>query len=77
MCNSSYSCLLIVLKLHRCFGHGLKMCMLFGYNPQIILTPFPGFELCLFSASILTTYEDRRYHLRVIAEAILIDSHSI
>ena len=22
-------------KLHRCLGHGLKMCMLFGYNPQI------------------------------------------
>ena len=21
-------------KLHWCFGHGLKICMWFGYNPQ-------------------------------------------
>ena len=24
----------ILLKLHRCFCQGLKMCMTFGYNPQ-------------------------------------------
>ena len=24
----------IPLKLYRCLGHGLKMCILFGYNPQ-------------------------------------------
>ena len=23
-------------KLYRCFCHGLKICMWFGYNPQII-----------------------------------------
>ena len=23
-------------QLHSCFGHGLKICMWFGYNPQII-----------------------------------------
>ena len=28
--------LLILLKLHRCFDYGLKMCMWFGYNAQII-----------------------------------------
>ena len=32
--------MLILLKLHRCFGHGLKMCMWFGYNPQIIFCHF-------------------------------------
>ena len=31
VCNSSYSFMLIVLKLYRCFGHGLKMCM-FGHQ---------------------------------------------
>ena len=38
---SSYSFILILLKLHRCFGHGLKICMWFGYNPQIIFCPPP------------------------------------
>ena len=37
VCNFSYSFALIPLKLYRCSGHGLKMCILFGYNPQIIL----------------------------------------
>ena len=35
-CNSSYSFPQIVLKLFRCFLHGMKMCMCFGYNPSII-----------------------------------------
>ena len=35
----------ILLKLHRCFGHGLNICMWFGYNPQI----FPQVELSHFS----------------------------
>ena len=30
--NSSYSFIQILLKLHWCFGHGLKICMWFGYN---------------------------------------------
>ena len=33
--NSSYCFIPILLKLHWCFGHGLKICMWFGYNPQI------------------------------------------
>ena len=32
---SSYSFMPIFWKLYRCFCHGLKMCMWFGYNPQI------------------------------------------
>ena len=35
--NSSYSLIPILLKLHWCFDHGLKICMWFGYNHQIIL----------------------------------------
>ena len=38
--NSSYSFIPILLKLHWCFGHGLKICMWFGYNPQIIFCCF-------------------------------------
>ena len=34
--NSSYSFLLIFLKLCRCFLHGVRMCMWFGYNCWII-----------------------------------------
>ena len=33
--NSSYSITQIFLKLCRCLCQGLKMCMKFGYNPQI------------------------------------------
>ena len=32
--------MLIPLKLYRCLVHGLKMCILFGYNPQIVLSFF-------------------------------------
>ena len=37
-CNSSYSFALIVLKLCRCFLHGMKMCMRFWYNPWIFFS---------------------------------------
>ena len=33
--NSSYSLIPILLKLYRCCDHALKICMWFGYNPQI------------------------------------------
>ena len=38
--NSSYSFLPIILKLCVCFCHGMKMCMWFGYNCQIIFCHF-------------------------------------
>ena len=38
--NSSYSFMSIHLKLYRCFCHGLKICMLFGYYPEIIFCHF-------------------------------------
>ena len=31
-CNSSYSFVLIFLKLCMCFRHGMRMCMWFGYT---------------------------------------------
>ena len=39
--NSSYSFMSIALKLYVCYGHALKMCMWFGYNPRIISSPEP------------------------------------
>ena len=47
--NSSYSFMPIHLKLYACYGHGLKICMWFGYNPWIIfLSFFSQFELSHF-----------------------------
>ena len=42
MPNTSYSLLPILLKLHKvmCFGHGLKTCIWFGYNIQIIFVTY-------------------------------------
>ena len=40
VCNSSYSFMPIHLKLYMCHGHGLKICMWFGYNPWIIFYHF-------------------------------------
>ena len=58
--NSSYSLIEILSKLHRCFGHGLKICMWFGYNPKIIVyyiifnltfITFPAFSPSVLSIS--------------------------
>ena len=46
--NSSYSFILILLKLYKCLDHALKICMWFKYNPQFILTLFSQFELSHF-----------------------------
>ena len=47
--NSSYSFMPIHLKLKMYYGHGLKICMWFGYNPWIIfLSFFSQFELSHF-----------------------------
>ena len=51
--NSSYSFLLIFLKLCRCFLHGVRMCMWFGYNCWIFfLSLFPLCELSPFFTSM-------------------------
>ena len=38
--SDQYTFTLILLKPHWCFGHGLKICMWFGYKPQIIFVTF-------------------------------------
>ena len=51
--------MLVLLKLHRCFVHGLKMCMWFGYNPQIRFCHFlRNLNLVFFQALLLSTYVD-------------------
>ena len=47
--NSSYSFIPILSKLHWCFGHGLKICMWFGYNSQIFLSYNPQLNVYHFS----------------------------
>ena len=39
-------------QLHSCFGHGLKICMWFGYNPQIINNNGGGHKFSEFACSI-------------------------
>ena len=52
--NSSYSFGPILLKLYRCFKDGLKICILFFQNPEIIFYHFfPIFNLDIFRALIL------------------------
>ena len=52
--NSSYSFRRILLKLYRCFKDGLKICILFFQNPEIIFYHFfPIFNLDIFRALIL------------------------
>ena len=56
----------ILLKLHGCFGHGLKTCMWFEYNPQIIFCHiFRNLNLVFFQALLLPTYVDSMYLVRV------------
>ena len=53
--NSSYSFIPILSKLYWCFGHGLKICMWFGYNPQIIFCYFfCKLNLAIFRALSIT-----------------------
>ena len=52
--NSSYSFWRILLKLYRCFKDGLKICILFFQNPEIIFYHFLRiFNLDIFRAHIL------------------------
>ena len=41
-CNFSYSFRLIILKLYMCFKDGLKICMCFFQNSEIIFYYFFG-----------------------------------
>ena len=49
VCATPPTVLCWFLKLYRCFCHGLKICMWFGYSPQIIFCHFfPQVELSHF-----------------------------
>ena len=49
--NSSYSFTPILLKLYICFDHLLKICIWFGYNPQINFSHFfRNLNLVIFRA---------------------------
>ena len=49
--NSSYSFMPIHLKLYMCYGHGLKICMWFGYNPWNFFCHFLSFFFSEFELS--------------------------
>ena len=49
--NSSYSFWRILLKLYSCFQDGLKICILFSQDPEIIF--FLHFNLDIFSSLLL------------------------
>ena len=54
--------MLILLKLHRSYGHGLKTCMWFGYDSEIRFCHFfRNLNLVFFQALILSTYVDSIY----------------
>ena len=44
------------MRLYRCLGHGLKMCILFGYHAQIIfVTFFHKINSVIFPAEVIDT----------------------
>ena len=51
--NSYYNFIPILLKLYSCLDDALKICMCFGYNPQVyFLTLFCNLNLIVFQAFI-------------------------
>ena len=55
--NSSYSFIPILLKLYRCCDHALKICIWFGYNPQINFCHFfHNLNLVTFSGILVNGY---------------------
>ena len=61
VCNTSYSFILILLKLYRCLDVASKICAWFGYKPQINFCHyFSQFELSRFSG-IFTMKVNRQW----------------
>ena len=60
--NSSYNFIPIFLKLCKCFLHGLRMCMWFGYNPCVKFCYFFHFaNFVIFWPQILWKCCDSEY----------------
>ena len=57
-----YGFMPIVLKRNICIGHGLKMCICFGYNPQIIFVIFSQIEF----SRILGVYQNYYQGMNVL-----------
>ena len=74
--NSSYSFPPIVLKLFRCFLHGMKMCMWFWYNPLIIFSHFFCFvTLVVFRYEMLLKCIDSGYIMYLVGTTPLTVFH--
>ena len=50
----------ILSDFHWYFGHGLKICMCFGYNPQIFILLFSQVELSHISSIIYNKVTEQR-----------------
>ena len=73
--NSSYNFIPILLKLYRCFCQGLKMCMTFGYNPQINFCHFfHSLNLVIFRLNYNRSLWDIRYLVSTTPPTILSQS---
>ena len=73
MRNSSYSFILILLKLYRCCDHALKICMWFGYNPQINFVTFLQFELSYFFGQF---HNESEWAVGTFCTQLLLQFHS-
>ena len=67
VCNSSYSFIPSPLKLYSCLVHGLKMCIMFGYNPQIILCHFfHKMHLVIFPLQVFRLWSEDMFNPSII-----------
>ena len=65
----------VLLKLNRCFCHGLKMCMWFEYNPRINFYHFFRIlNLVIFQAQILSKGIDSGYLVCATPPTVLCQS---
>ena len=71
--NFSYSFIPIFMKLYRCLDHALKMCVWFGYNPQINFeTFFRNLNLVLFQ----TFYNESEWTVGTLCAQLLLQFYS-
>ena len=62
--------MLIPLKLYRCSDHGLKMYILFGYNPRVIFCQFfHKMKLVILTAKV--NHVDTRYLVYASTSTVL------
>ena len=61
MCISSNSFMPNPLKLYRCIGHGLEVCILLEYNPHINFVTLHQINLIIFQSLLHSKCLDSRY----------------